>query len=242
MEGIGPSVPYNKIANWYTGQMLKNTHVPVAYWRSVGGSQNSFYLESFIDELAHAAGKDPLEFRRSLTDRRGFAGRAEQAGGDEQLAQPSCRRDAAAASRWWKSWRDWRPCRGSDGRTTTARSRWTRVFAATDAYHVVNPNLVEAQIEGGVIFGMTAMLYGEITIKDGAALQSNFDNYRMVRLADAPEVEAALALDRRPWTRTAKPKWGGVGECSVGADRRRHRQRDLRRRRASASARCRSKT
>ena len=69
LEGIGPSVPYNKIPNWYTGQMLKNTHVPVAYWRSVGGSQNCFYLESFIDELAHAAGKDPLEFRRSLTDR-----------------------------------------------------------------------------------------------------------------------------------------------------------------------------
>ena len=62
-------MPYNKVPNWYTGQMLKNTHVPVAYWRSVGGSQNCFYLESFIDELAHAAGKDPLEFRRSLTDR-----------------------------------------------------------------------------------------------------------------------------------------------------------------------------
>ncbi|HEV7960592.1 MAG TPA: molybdopterin cofactor-binding domain-containing protein, partial [Rhizomicrobium sp.] len=69
LEGIGPSVPYNKIPNWYTGQMLKNTHVPVAYWRSVGGSQNCFYLESFIDELAHAANKDPLEFRKSLTDR-----------------------------------------------------------------------------------------------------------------------------------------------------------------------------
>ena len=69
LEGIGPSVPYNKVPNWYTGQMLMNTHVPVGYWRSVGGSQNSFYLESFIDELAHAANKDPLEFRRSLTDR-----------------------------------------------------------------------------------------------------------------------------------------------------------------------------
>ncbi len=69
LEGIGPSVPYNKIPNWYTGQMLKDTHVPVGYWRSVGGSQNCFYLESFIDELAHAAGRDPLEFRRSLTDR-----------------------------------------------------------------------------------------------------------------------------------------------------------------------------
>jgi len=89
-----------------------------------------------------------------------------------------------------------------------------RVFAATDAYHVVNPNLVEAQIEGGVIFGMTAMLYGEITIKNGAAVESNFNQYRMVTLSDAPDVQAHLAntggLDQR-----GKPKWGGVGECSV---------------------------
>ena len=72
--------------------------------------------------------------------------------------------------------------------------RVTRVFAATDAYHVVNPNLVEAQIEGGVIFGMTAMMYGEINIKNGAAVEGNFDAYQMVRLADAPDVQAHLSL------------------------------------------------
>jgi isoquinoline 1-oxidoreductase beta subunit len=90
----------------------------------------------------------------------------------------------------------------------------TRVFAATDAYHVVNPNLVEAQIEGGVIFGLTAMLFGEINIKDGAPQQSNFDSYRMLRLADSPDVKVALALTGGSDDR-GKPKWGGVGECSV---------------------------
>ncbi len=89
-----------------------------------------------------------------------------------------------------------------------------RVFAATDAYHVVNPNLVDAQIEGGVIFGMTAMLYGEVTIKDGAVLQSNFNDYRMVRMPDVPETMTALALTGGR-DEAGKPKWGGVGECST---------------------------
>jgi isoquinoline 1-oxidoreductase beta subunit len=73
---------------------------------------------------------------------------------------------------------------------------------------------VDAQIEGGAIFGMTAMLYGEITIKNGAAVQSNFNDYRMVRLNEAPDVVAALALTGGT-DEKGKPKWGGVGECST---------------------------
>jgi CO/xanthine dehydrogenase Mo-binding subunit len=92
--------------------------------------------------------------------------------------------------------------------------RVDRVFAATDAYHVVNPNLVDAQIEGGAIFGMTAMLYGEITIRNGAAVESNFNDYRMVRLTEAPEMVTALALTGGKDDQ-GKPKWGGVGECST---------------------------
>src|SRR4029078_4282336 len=69
IDGIGPAVPYNKVPHWYTGLLLKNTHIPVSYWRSAGGSQSCVYMESLIDELAHAAGKDPVEFRRGLTDR-----------------------------------------------------------------------------------------------------------------------------------------------------------------------------
>jgi isoquinoline 1-oxidoreductase beta subunit len=89
-----------------------------------------------------------------------------------------------------------------------------KVYAATDAYHVVNPNLVDAQIEGGAIFGMTAMMYGEITIKNGAAAQGNFNDYRMVRMPDAPEIVTALALTGGK-DKEGKPKWGGVGECST---------------------------
>jgi isoquinoline 1-oxidoreductase beta subunit len=213
LEGIGPSVPYNKIPNWYTGQILKNTHVPVAYWRSVGGSQNCFYLESFIDELAHAAGKDPLEFRRSLTDRVDSVAvlnkLAEISGWGKPMA-PGRGRGISLVD-------NHEAVGGQVAEVTVEPSgevRVDRVFAATDAYHVVNPNLVDAQIEGGVIFGMTAMLYGEITIKNGAAVQGNFNDYRMVRINDAPETVTALALTGGK-DEKGKPKWGGVGECST---------------------------
>ena len=213
LEGIGPSVPYNRIANWYTGLLLKNTHIPVSYWRSVGGSQNTFYLESFIDELAHAAGRDPLAFRLSLTDRAdalAVLGKlAEMSNWSSKLPKGSGRGISLA---------DNHGAIGGHVAEVTVDDkgavRVTRVFAATDAYHVVNPNLVEAQIEGGVIFGLTAMLYGDINIQNGAPQESNFDSYRMVRLADAPDVKAALALTGA-MDEKGKPKWGGVGECSV---------------------------
>ncbi len=213
LEGIGPSVPYNKVPNWYTGQMLKNTHVPVAYWRAVGGSQNCFYLESFIDELAHAAGKDPMEFRRGLTDRvdsLAVLSKLEEISGWHKKLPVGRGRGISLVEN-----------HGAVGGqiaevtiTADGSVKVDRVFAATDAYHVVNPNLVDAQIEGGVIFGMTAMLFGEVTIKNGAAVQSNFNDYRMVRISDAPDVVTALSLTGGK-DKQGKPKWGGVGECSV---------------------------
>jgi len=213
IDGIGPAVPYNRIPNWYTGLLLKNTHIPVSYWRSVGGSQNGFYMESFIDELAHAAGKDPLEFRRSLTDRAdslSVLNKLEQMSNwHAKLPQGQGRGISLVDNHGAIGGHVAEVSVDSQGAV-----RVTRVFAATDAYHVVNPNLVEAQIEGGVIFGLSAMLYGEITVKDGAPQESNFDSYRMVRLADAPDVKAELALTGGV-NEAGKPKWGGVGENSV---------------------------
>ena len=213
IDGIGPAVPYNRVPNWYTGLLLKNTHIPVSYWRSVGGSQNGFYMESFIDELAHAAGKDPLEFRRSLTDRTDSLSvlkkLEEMSNWHTKLPQGQGRGISLVDNHGAIAGHVAEVAVDPQGAI-----RVTRVFAATDAYHVVNPNLVEAQIEGGVIFGLTAMLYGEITVKNGAPLESNFDSYRMVRLADAPDVKADLALTGGTDS-AGKPKWGGVGECSV---------------------------
>ena len=213
LEGIGPSVPYNKVPNWYTGQMLKDTHVPVGYWRSVGGSQNCFYLESFIDELAHAAGKDPLEFRRSLTDRVDSLAVLAKLEEISNWHKPL----PAGRGRGISLVDNHEAVGGQVAEVTVGANgdvKVDRVFAATDAYHVVNPNLVDAQIEGGVVFGMTAMMYGEITVKDGAVAQGNFNDYRMLRMPDAPETVTALALTGGR-DKDGKPKWGGVGECST---------------------------
>jgi isoquinoline 1-oxidoreductase beta subunit len=213
LEGIGPSVPYNKVPNWYTGQFLKNTHVPVAYWRSVGGSQNCFYLESFIDELAHAAGRDPLEFRRSLTDRVDSLAVLNKLVEISDWGKPM----AAGRGRGISLVENHGAVGGQIAEVTVTSSgevHVDRVFAATDAYHVVNPNLVDAQIEGGTIFGLGAMLYSEVMIRNGAAVQSNFNDYRVARMPDAPEMVTALALTGGKDDQ-GKPKWGGVGECST---------------------------
>lgn len=213
VEGIGPSVPYDAIPNWYTGLVNKNTHVPVSYWRSVGGSQNTFYLESFIDELAHAAGKDPLEFRRGLTKRAdslGVLAKLEEVSNWHSKLPAGQGRGIAIADNHGA-------IAGHVAEVTVGPNgdvKVTRVYGAVDAYHVVNPNLVEAQIEGGIIFGMTAMMYGEVTIKNGAAVETNFNAYRMVRQADAPIVSGHLALSGGT-DANGKTKWGGVGECSV---------------------------
>jgi isoquinoline 1-oxidoreductase beta subunit len=213
LEGIGPSVPYNKVPNWYTGQMLKNTHVPVAYWRSVGGSQNSFYLESFIDELAHAAGKDPLEFRRGLTDRADALAVLNKLAEISGWGKPM----EAGRGRGISLVENHGAVGGQIAEVTVKPSgevHVDRVFAATDAYHVVNPNLVDAQIEGGAVFGLSAMLFGEITIRNGAAAQGNFNDYRVARMTDAPEMVTALALTGGK-DEKGQTKWGGVGECST---------------------------
>jgi isoquinoline 1-oxidoreductase beta subunit len=213
VEGIGPSVPYDAVPNWYTGVVNKNTHVPVSYWRSVGGSQNTFYLESFIDELAHEAGKDPLEFRRSLTKRAdalGVLAKLEEVSNWRSKLPAGQGRGIAIADNHGA-------IAGHVAEVTVSPNgavKVNRVYGCVDAYHVVNPNLVEAQIEGGIIFGMTAMMYGEITIRNGAAVEANFNSYRMVRQADAPIVSGHLALSGGT-DANGKTKWGGVGECSV---------------------------
>ena len=208
VEGFA-NIPY-AIPNLRIGCMLKNTHVPVMFWRSVGSSQNAFFVESYIDELAHAAGKDPYQFRRSL-----LAGKSDFLGVLDTIAQKSD---------WGKPMEQWRgrgiaihECYGSIigqvAEVTVSKKgevKVDRVVAAVDCGHVVNPGIVEAQIQSGVIYGLSAALYDEITIKDGRVVQNNFDEYEVVRLADAPKIEVYLAL-------SGGKKWGGIGEPGTAA-------------------------
>jgi len=208
VEGFA-NIPY-AIPSVRVGCMLKNTHVPVMFWRSVGSSQNAFFVESYIDELAQAAGQDPYKFRRTL-----LAGKSDFLGVLDIIAEKSD---------WGKPLGQGRgrgiaihECYGSIigqvAEVTVSQKgevKVDRVVAAVDCGHVVNPGIVEAQIQSGVIYGLSAALYGEITIKQGRVEQGNFDEYQVVRLADTPKIEVYLAL-------SGGKKWGGIGEPGTAA-------------------------
>ena len=199
-----------KIANVRVGCVLKNTHMPVGFWRSVGSSQNAFFMESYVDELAQAAGQDPYKFRRTLLAHRpDFIGVLDKIAekGDWGKALPQGHGRGIAIHE----------CYGTIIGQVTEVSvngkgevRVHRVVAAVDCGHVVNPSIVEAQIQGGIIYGLSAALYGDLTIKNGVIQENNFDSYEMVRLADAPKIEVHLAL-------SGGKKWGGIGEPGTAA-------------------------
>ncbi len=199
-------IPY-EIENILVDYGMRNTHVPVGYWRSVNHSQNGFFREGFIDEVAHAAGEDPYQFRRKML-----------ANEPKQLAVL----DAAAKKADWGSPLPEGVGRGialvdAYGSIVAAVAEASmdkngkpvlhRVVCAVDSGHVVNPATVETQIEGSIVWGLSAALYGKITIDKGRVEQGNFDTYPMVKLAEMPKVEVVLV--------PSGGFWGGAGEPGV---------------------------
>jgi isoquinoline 1-oxidoreductase beta subunit len=206
LQGLLEDMSYD-VPNYRVDFAMRNTHVPVGVWRSVNHSQNAFFKEGFVDELAHAAGSDPYLFRRKLLAKK-----------PKQLAVL----DAAAAKAGWGSALPLGVFRGiamHDSQnsicaqvveasvTTDGKVHVHRVVSAIDAGHVVNPLTVELQTESAVVYGLTAALYGEITIANGQVEQSNFNDYPMLRLADMPRVETVIVA--------SGGFWGGVGETPV---------------------------
>ncbi|HEY1261552.1 MAG TPA: molybdopterin cofactor-binding domain-containing protein [Stellaceae bacterium] len=202
VEGLANS-PY-AVAGTRVDCVLKNTHIPVSFWRSVGSSQNAFAIESFIDEMAHAAGQDPYQFRRKLLEHRadfikvldtlaekGGWGKPLPAGMGRGIAIHECYGSVVGAV--------------AEVAVKDGRVRVDRVVVALDCGHAVNPLTIAEQLEGGTIWGLSAALYGKNTVRDGAIVETNFDTYPVVRMADAPKIETYLAL-------TGGKKWGGVGE------------------------------
>ena len=188
--------------------LIQNTHVPVGFWRSVGGSQNAFAIESFMDELAHAAGKDAVEFRRMLLKGRPdwllvLDTMAQKANWGKQLPKGSAQGVAIFES--------YGSVMGQVAEVSVSKKgevRVEHVVCAVDCGHVVNPRTIEEQMESGVVYGLTALLYGQISIEKGRVAEGNFDTYQMLRLNAMPEVETHLAL-------SGGDKWGGIGEPSV---------------------------
>ena len=198
-----------KIPNNRVDLILKNAHVPVMFWRSVGASQNTFFLESFIDELAHEAGQDPYQFRRAmLLDRPDYLGVLDTIAKKGNWGEPM----APGRGRGIAIMEDYGTVAGQVVEVTVSpegKVKVDRVVAAVDCYHAVNPNTIEQQIEGGVIFGLTAALYGEISIKDGAPVEGNFSTYPLLRMSETPKIETYLSLSG------GANKWGGIGEPSA---------------------------
>ena len=178
--------------------------VPTCFWRSVGPGHNIFVVESFVDELVHAAGQDPVAFRRAHLEK------------EPRLL--ACLNLAAEKAGWGGALpsRVGRgvACQSVFGSYVAAIAEAEvdnngeiairRVTAAVDCGTIVNPDSVEAQIQGGLIFGLTAALYNEITIAKGRVQQSNFNNYRMMRINETPAIEVHLVRN------SESP--GGLGE------------------------------
>ena len=183
--------------------------IPTAFWRSVGPSHNVFVTESFIDELAAAAKQDAVAYRRALLDKSPRAKAvldlaAEKAGWGQALPKGSGR--GVSLQFAFGSWLA-QVAEVEVSKEGAVRVR--RVVCAMDCGTVVNPNTVQAQIQSGIIFGATAALYGEITLKNGRVEQANFDTYQMLRINEAPAVEVHVV-------KSAEPP-GGMGETGTSA-------------------------
>jgi isoquinoline 1-oxidoreductase beta subunit len=176
-------------------------------WRSVLNSQHGFFKESFIDEMAHAAGKDPFLFRLGLLNdqprfRDALIQAATMSGWDDPLPEGEGKGIAIAESFGSIVAEVAHVAVSPEGKV-----RVRRVFAAVDCGDVVNPNSAAAQAEGGIIFGLSAALVGEITIAEGRVVQRNFRDHQMIHLADAPEIKVEFVRSNAPL--------GGLGEPCV---------------------------
>jgi isoquinoline 1-oxidoreductase beta subunit len=197
------TLPY-EIHDLHVDWVRKDIGIPVGFWRSVGSSHTAFSTECFMDELAYAAKMDPLDFRLSLLPKDSrHAGvlrlAAEKAGWKNPPPAGTFRGIAVAESFGSYVAQVAEVSVAADGKPTVHR-----VICAVDCGQVVNPDTVNAQMEGGIVFGLTAALYGEITIKNGRAEQRNFYDYKMLRMNEMPKVEVYIL--------PSTEKHGGIGE------------------------------
>jgi isoquinoline 1-oxidoreductase beta subunit len=193
-----------RLPNYRVVSILKNTHVPLGPWRAPGHSQNVFFMESFIDEMAHASGKDPVALRRELLAHRPDFQQVIDLlveKGDWGKPMPRGKGRGVAIHESYDS------IVGmiAEVAVTNGEVKVERVVIACDCGVVVNPRGVETQLEGGMIYGLSAALFGEITVKSGRVEQGNFDTYPVVHYKDAPRTEVYISP-------TPGKRWGGVGE------------------------------
>ena len=203
VEGLA-EIPY-AIPKKRATHTIKNTHLTTWFWRSVGSSQNAFATESFVDEMAVHTGVDPFTYRLSLLEEQPDLTRVlevlrEKSGWGKRL--PAERAQGLAIHESFGSIVG----QVADVHVTRAgKVKVEKVVSVVDCGHLVNPLTAEEQVESGIMYGLTAALFGEIRVRDGAVVESNFHNYEIARMIDAPRMETHFSL-------AGGEKWGGMGE------------------------------
>src|SRR6058998_630593 len=209
-QGLDPSGDFTlgyTVPNLLIDHAMRNTHVPPGFWRGVNINQNAIFLECFLDELAHAAGQDPLEFRRKLmskhpkhlavlnavADRAGWGKPAPQRVFRGLAQMMSFASYVAACAEISVS--------GGD------KVKIRRIVAATDCGYAVNPAQIERQIAGSFVYGLSGLFMEECTVKNGAIEQTNFTTYDSMKIAQMPKVESVIM--------PSGGSWGGVGEPTI---------------------------
>ena len=205
VEGVSDSPYMESIANHTVELHSPKLQVPVLWWRSVGHTHTAFVMETLIDELAAAAGKDPVAYRRSiLKSKRHLAAldlAVEKSGWNNPL--PAGRFRGIAVHESFASY----VAQVAEISINEGHLKVHKVTCAIDCGLAVNPEGVKAQMESGIIFGLTAVLYGEITLEKGRVKQRNYHDYKMVRMNEAPLIEVHIV--------DSNEKMGGAGEPGV---------------------------
>ncbi len=210
-QGVSPSgefeYGYSAIPNLLIDHAMRNPHVPPGFWRGVNINQNAIYVECFMDELAHAAGQDPLEFRRKLMSKNPkhlavLNAVAERAGWGKPAAKGVFRGLAQM-----KAFNSYVAACAEISVTGGNKVRVHRIVCATDPGYAVNPAQIERQIAGSFVYGLSAVFNQECTVKNGRIEQTNFNMYDSMRIAQMPKVESIIM--------PSGGFWGGVGEPTI---------------------------
>jgi len=195
------------IPNLLVEHAMRNPPVPPGFWRGVNVNQNAIYMESFIDELAHTGGKDPLKFRQKLMANQPKSlavlnAVAEKAGWGNPAPEGVYRGLAVC-----KAFASYVAACAEVSVDQDGILKVHRIVAATDPGYAVNPQQIEAQVEGSFVFGLSALLYGECTLKNGAIEQDNFHNYPSMLISEMPKVDVIVM--------PSGGFWGGIGEPTI---------------------------
>jgi isoquinoline 1-oxidoreductase beta subunit len=207
-QGMNPEeFGYMAVPNILIDHAIRTTPVPVGFWRGVNVNQNTIFMECFVDEMAHAAGKDPLEFRRAMMGKNPkhlaiLNAVAEKAGWGNKLPDGVFRGVAQNCG-----FGSYVAAVAEVSVSEKGELKILRIVAGTDPGYAVNPDQINAQVDGSFAYGLSAMLYSANTIDKGRVVEGNFDTYQVARMADMPKVETIMV--------PSGGFWGGVGEPTI---------------------------